>query len=274
MHNKINKTPASTIETIDTGLFNWVENLNLYTNSNQGFTAAPVLWLGTERVYQIKSDQRIRDKVGKLILPLITINRSSMVKDPSFKGSFQAHYPEGAEGGSTIKKKNLNQEKTSNFQTSKHFVDSKGNQIGKHIENNSVVHDYYTSPIPVYVTMMYDIVIRTEYQQQMNDLVQPFITKTGQVGAFLFKRDGHSFEAFVQQDFGQTDTVSSLGEQGRIFETKISIKVLGYLMGEGINRPKPKLSRKENRAKIRFTRERSIVGDKIPWKDKDSDYRD
>ena len=67
MHNKVKTTPASTIETVDTGLFEWVENLNLHTNTNQGFIKTPILWLGTERVYQIKNDQRIRDKVGKIL---------------------------------------------------------------------------------------------------------------------------------------------------------------------------------------------------------------
>ena len=248
--------------------------LNLHTNTNQGFVKTPVLWLGTERVYQLKSDQRIRDSVGKLILPLITVNRSSMSKDPSFKGSFQAHYPEQSEGGSTVKKRVVNQEKTSNFQTSKHYSDSKGSRAGKPEQTNAIVYDYYSSPIPVYVTMMYDVVIRAEYQQQINDLIQPFITKTGQINSFIFNKDGHRYEAFIQQEFGQNDTVSSLAEQARVFETKISIKVLGYLIGEGVNRPRPTLTRKENRAKIRFTRERSIVGDKVPWKDKDNDYRD
>ena len=101
-----------------------------------------------------------------------------------------------------------------------------------------------------------------------------FITSTGQINSFIFNKDGHRYEAFIEQEFGQNDSVSSLGEDERIFETKVSIKVLGYLVGEGLNRKRPTLTRKENRAKIRFTRERSMVGDKVPWKDKDNDYRD
>jgi hypothetical protein len=126
MDSKAETTPASTIETVDTGLYEWVDDyLNLHTNTNKGFVKASVLWLGTERVYQLKSDQRLRDKMGKLILPLVTVHRSSMIKDPSFKGAFQAHYPEQSEGGSTVKKQKYNQEKTSNFQNANHYAKSK-----------------------------------------------------------------------------------------------------------------------------------------------------
>ena len=275
MQNDPKVVPASTIETVDTGFYEWVDkSLNLHTRTNKGLVKAPVLWLGTERVFQIKSDQRIRDIHGKLILPLITINRNSMTKDPSFKGSYQAHLPGNSAGASTSWKKNYNQEKTSNFQKERHFADTKGNETNKPIQDSGIVYDHYSTEMPVYLTMMYEVVIRAEYQQQMNDLLQPFITSTGQINSVIFKKDGHRYEAFIQQDFSQNDTVSNLAEQARVFETKITVKVLGYLLSEGVNRDKPILSRKENRARIRFTRERTMVGDKIPWKDKDNDYRD
>tara|TARA_B100000131_G_scaffold285831_1_gene295363 strand:- start:33 stop:866 length:834 start_codon:yes stop_codon:yes gene_type:complete len=268
-------TPACTLETIDGAMYDFIERLNLHTSTNKGLSKARTLWLGTERVYQIKSDKRIRDATGALILPLVTINRASMVKDPAFKGSFQAHYPKGAEGSSTTTKRVPNQEKTSNFQTAEFSRDSKGTGYGKHEDGDSaIVYDSYNSPVPVYLTINYDITLRTEYQQQMNDLLLPFITSTGGINSFYFGKDGHRFEAFIQQEFAQNNNIANLGEQERIFETKVTIKVLGYLVGEGLNNKEPTLSRRENRAKIRFSRERTIVGDKVPWKDKDNDYRD
>jgi hypothetical protein len=274
MPNNPKIIPASTIESVDTGLFDWVDKiLNLHTKSNQGLIKPLVLWLGTERVYQIKSDQRIRDTHGKLILPLITVNRSSMTKDPGFKGAFQAHIPEN-QLSSTEWKKEVNQEINSKFQMSEHYKKSKGNQTGKPEQIGAIVYNRYSTQIPVYMTMMYDITVRAEYQQQMNDLMQPFMTVTGQISSFIIKKDGHRYEAFIEQSFSQNDTVANLAEQDRVFETKVTIKVLGYLVGEGTNSPNPKLSRKENRARVRWTRERTMVGDKIPHKDKDDDYRD
>ena len=275
MQNDPKKVPASTIETIDTGLFEWVDKyLNLHTVTNKGLAKAQTLWLGTERVYQIKKDKRIRDAHGKLILPLVTINRSSMSKDPSFKGSYQANLPGNAGEGANEWKQEVNQETNSRFQTADFSRKSGGSRQGKPDQYGGTVYDNYTLAMPVYMTMMYDVTIRTEFQQQMNDLLTPFMTATGQINSFILRKDGHAYEAFIQQDFAQNDTVSNLAEQERIFETKITIKVLGYLMGETVNAKSPTAKRKENRARIRWTRERSMVGDKIPHKIIDDDYRD
>tara|TARA_R110000824_G_scaffold183900_1_gene364950 strand:+ start:4358 stop:5212 length:855 start_codon:yes stop_codon:yes gene_type:complete len=269
---------ASTIETIDTGLYEWLDNtLDVHTKTNKGIYKVPILWLGTERIWQIKKDVRIRDKVGKLILPLITVNRSSMAKDPSFKGSYQANIPENNDyrGGTEPVGSTINQDKTKNFQST---IKQRGldntQQTGKLDENNQVVYNNYTAPIPVYIAMTYSITLRTEYQQQMNDLMQPFIATTGQINSFIFKKEQHKYEAFIQQDYSMNNNAANIGEEERVFETKIDIKVLGYISGEGYSRKKPLLARRENQVKVRFTSERSMVGDKIPWKKKDKDYRE
>ena len=122
MPSNVTKYQASSLETIDTGLYEWVnDKLNLHTITNNGIYKVPVLWLGSERVWQVKNDRRIRDKVGKLILPLVTINRSSMTKDPNFKGIFQAHVFEKADyrGGATPSAKTVNQSGTRDFQNNR-----------------------------------------------------------------------------------------------------------------------------------------------------------
>jgi len=268
---------ASTLETIDTGIFEWVdEKLDLHTRTNKGMYKVPILWLGTERTWQVKNDFRYRDSVGKLILPLMSVNRESVDKDPSFRGAFQANIKEVNDyrGGATERSKKINQDKTRNFQNTRAGRATDYEQTtGKIKDNNQVVYDNYTVPIPVYVSIVYTVTIRTEYQQQMNDLMQPFITETGQINSFVFEKDGHRYEAFIQSGFSMNNNTTNVGEEERMFETKIQIKVLGYLMGEGYTRSRPISSRRENRAKIVITGERSIVGDKIPWKTKDNDYK-
>ena len=49
--------------------------------------------MSPERAVNSK-EKDIRDSVGKLKLPLITVDRTSFNKDPNFKGGWQAHlYP-------------------------------------------------------------------------------------------------------------------------------------------------------------------------------------
>lgn len=266
MPDKIITLEPSSIETIDTGLYEWVDQtLNLHTTTNGGFEKAPVLWLGTERSYQIKNNKELRDSVGKLKLPIITVNRESITKDPQFKGSFQAHLEENGDyrGGSVVYSKRIQQEKTRNFANSDVARSSKtGNETGPS-KNKRVIFQSMMAPIPTYITVMYTITLRTEYQQQMNDLLIPFITRTGQINHFIFKKDGHRYESFIQQDFTSNKNVSNFLEEERMFENKVQIKVLGYLIGEGTNREKPQIVIRENVVKVSISRERTILEEKL-----------
>jgi len=47
----------------------------------------------------------------------------------------------------------------------------------------------------------------------------------------------------------------------RKYETTFNIKVLGYLIGDGKNQKKPRVARRENPVKVRFPRERVMIGD-------------
>ena len=117
----VNETSVepSSIENIDTGLYEWVKDLALSTTTNDGFKPVPVLWLGTERAYQIKNNKEIRDSAGKLKLPLITVNRDSMTKDPQFKGAFQANMYENSDfkGGTITIKRRIKQDKKETSKT-------------------------------------------------------------------------------------------------------------------------------------------------------------
>tara|TARA_R110000824_G_scaffold124052_2_gene282245 strand:+ start:761 stop:1597 length:837 start_codon:yes stop_codon:yes gene_type:complete len=271
MQNKIEKLKPSTIENIDTGFYRWVnETLNLSTVTNNGYKKTPVLWLGAERAFQIKNNALIRDKAGKLILPLITINRESITKDPTFKGGFQAHLGEfnDIKGGAVVLKKQLNQEKTRNYKnSSKARLLKNPNQTGPDRATLSTskvaIFDELVIPVPTYISIMYNTVLRTEYQQQMNSLVSTFITYTGQINAFIFEQDNWQYEAFVQPDFTENKNLENMAEDERMFETKIQIKVLGYLVGDPDNRDKPIVSRRETKIRVGFGSERTILGE--PW---------
>jgi hypothetical protein len=267
----------SSIESIDTAMFKYIdEELNLHANTNNGYNKAKVLWLGAERAFQIKNNKELRDSAGKLILPLIVVSRDSISKDPAFKGAFQANvfeHPDYKGGAITISRR-IKQDKTRNFANTKRNRGSKnGDETGR-VTSSNIVYQEIIMPAPVYVAVMYTITLRTEYQQQMNSLSQPFMTKTGNINSFMLKNDNYRYEAFIQPDFSESKNLDNLGEEERMFETKVQIRVQGYLVGEGDNREKPKVTIRENRTKVKISRERVIIGDKIPWKDKDSDYRD
>jgi len=277
--NEIALQPSS-LETIDTGLFLYVnETLDLHTKTNKGYEKVPVIWLGAERAYQIKNNKELRDSVGKLRLPVISINRESFELDTSFQPAVKPNLFEDTDykGGSLFKiARVINHEKTRNFANKdKNKALKRGDETGR-FKNKKTVYDEYFIPTPVYMNVSYTITLRTEYEQQMNDLLAPFIKIRGNSpsNSFFYEIDNHRYEAFIDSSFNENQNSTNIAEEERMFETKVVIKVLGYITGEGTNRDKPKLTKRETVVEIRISRERVVMGDKVPWKKKNNKYRD
>jgi len=252
---------ASDIENIDYSIISWMkEDLALRATTNEGFVKVPVLWQTPERSFQIKNEKELRDDAGALKLPLISIERINIIKDPERKGSYQAHlysYDKNGRTGRMILAKKIKQDKTRNFAVVKAVRnDTTGeNQLHSPRINKKVVIQTLSIPIPVYVNVEYKIVIKCEYQQQMNEMMAPFITRTGQINAFTMKRNGHSYEGFIDQSFTHNNNVSNLDEEMRMFTSEINIRVLGYLMGEGENDDRPIVRVDENVVELSYPRE-------------------
>ena len=92
----------------------------------------------------------------------------------------------------------------------------------------------------------------------MNQIITPFISSTGQINSFVFTKNNYRYEAFIQQDFAQDNNLNNLGEDERYFSTKIDIKVLGYVHGEGVNDAKPQVVTKENIVEVKLVGERTV----------------
>jgi hypothetical protein len=256
---------GSSLENIDVGFYEYVDDvLNLHVSSNGGFKKVPVTWLASERAFQIKNDVTLRDASGHLKLPLITISRGSITKDPSFKGSYQANNqlpsagPRGYKNNSYLVGRKLKQVKSSEFMENDINEDTLGVNNNGYTTRKKLVYEEVYMPIPVYVSIPYSINIRTEYQQQMNQLIVPFIAGTGQINSFVFENNGYRYEAFIQQDFNQENNSDNLGEDERYFTTKVEVKVLGYVHGEGVNNPKPVVVTKENIVEVKLVGERLV----------------
>lgn len=256
---------GSSIENIDIGFYEYVdEALNLHVTSNGGFKKVPVTWLASERAFQIKNNVALRDASGHLKLPLITVNRTSIIKDPSFKGAYQAHNqlpssgPRGYKNNPYHVGRKIKSVKSSEFMENDLNEKTLGQNNNGYTITKKIVYEEVYIPIPVYISINYSINIRTEYQQQMNQLIVPFISSTGQINSFVFEKNGYRYEAFIQQDYGLSNNSDNLGEEERYFSTKIEVKVLGYVHGEGINDPKPQVVTKENIVEVKLVGERLV----------------
>jgi len=254
---------SSSIEDMDYAVHQWLEKeLNIHTMTNRGWKKVPVIWVAGERVHQSKKDSRLRDSGGALILPLITVERVSVAKDPARKGTAWANIPNvnDEKGGTLVIARRINHSKTSGF------INADNNRrYGapnfRTRRQGKTVYQTMTIPMPVYVDVGYKVTLRTEYQQQMNDMVQPFITEPGGRNYLIMSHNKHRYEAWIGQDFSQENTVADMGEGERNYQTSIELKLLGALIGDGPNEETPRVVIRENAVEVKIARERVILQD-------------
>jgi hypothetical protein len=258
----------STIETIDRALFEYIdEELDIFCSTNKGFKKVPFIWAGAERAFQIKHNRELRDVNGWLIYPIMSIERTGITKDLAQRGAYYAaamNLPDN-KGGSMTVARTIKQDKTANFANadSKRLVlDGIGsNQNNFPRKNEKVVYETITVPIPVYLEVTYTLTVMSEYQQQINEMITPFMTKTGAVNYFVIEKDNHRFEVFIDSDYALNNNASALLEDARGYETQINFRVIGYIIGADKNEERPKIVRRENAVEVKIPREHVILGD-------------
>lgn len=264
IYDKLKKVhfEPSTIENIDKSVLSFLQKLNLSTDTNEGSKKVPIVWGSAERAYQTKKDKDIRDSRGMLRLPIISVSRTSLAKSMPTKGVFVGNVPENSDeqGGGFFISRIISQK------TTRKFANADAKRLNKQEnyprKNEKIVYQTVTSPMPVNVEVNYEITIRTEYQQQMNILMLPFITKPGTINYISLPEGEHRYEGFIDTSFSNNSNLSNFSGEERKFETKITLRVVGYLVGQGNNSEKPFFAIRENAVDVKIPKEKVITDPK------------
>jgi hypothetical protein len=253
----------STLETVDMAFYDFINNkLDIFATSNEGFKKVPIIWITAERAFLIKDQKDIREIDSQtLVYPLISIERTSAVlTKPSERPvpGNQFPYPDYKQGTITVARK-INKEKTRNFT----------NALSKQIygQNNfpktppRTVYQYMSIPFPVYVTMDYQVKIRSQYQQQINEMMLPFMRYAGGWNYFTINYEGLRYEVFLQRENEYKSNSSNQANDEKKFDAVFKFKVMGYTTSTGENQKTPSVVYRENAVVVRFPRERVMLGD-------------
>ena len=275
----------SNLETIDLAFYDFMnEKMNIHAETNKGWKKTPIIWASPERVYFSKEKKELYDVDGTLIYPLISVERSSLNKNLSKKGKYSGAPPfmiGPYHGGRIMVGRRIVQDKTNNYSVAdnrKKFSNTTrtpGRQsYYPRKENKKVVVETLYIPQPTDVSIDYTVTLKSNFQQQMNEMVQPFTTLGGHINSFLITRAGHSYEAFMSGDLAQDNNIGSYKDEERTYQTQIKFNVLGYLIGEGKNQERPRIIRRENAVEVKIPRERVIVGDLQEFDPRSDFYRE
>ena len=155
---------ASSIEDIDASVLDWLKgDLELSATTNEGWKPVPIFWQTPERAFQIKNEKSLRDDSGALVLPVVSVERTGITKDPTRKGGFQAQlFTNNGNGrtGRMVLAKKIVQDKTRNFAVannirSNNYTSGDSQQYYPRV-NKKIVIKTLSIPIPVYINVDYD----------------------------------------------------------------------------------------------------------------------
>ena len=265
----------SNIENIDSSVFEWVnEVINVSVTTNTGFRKVPVFWGSSERSFMSKEMKELRDQEGTLLLPLIAVDRGNMVKDLARKQVGANLFPpiNDGKGGVVPFARQIQQQKTSEFKNNDSrrrqgsLTNSSGNgqinfKYAKNINSPKAVYEILYSPYPTYLNIDYNIEVKAEYLEQLNEIVSPFMTKLGGINSFMLHRNGHKYEAFFDSNFTYENNIRSLDAQERMFTSKMKMTVWGYIYGSGTNEEQPRVVIRESAIKYTIGKESTIFID-------------
>lgn len=266
----------STMEDIDYAIYNYVnDELNIYATKNAGFRKVPVVFSVPERAFQIKNERTLRsgspEKSGGRTLeyPMISVLRTAVNRNPQNKGRYGVYVPPYFDyykkGGSIEITRRVQQDKTKNFANANSIRKSpSGTDKNRQTfpgDNEDIVYETLLVPMPTFVEVSYTIGLVSNYAQQMNEIVAPFLARTSTPSVFQVSHEGNHYEAFMEPDFSLENNSSGLDVAERIFKTNITIRVLGYIVGEESNQRTPTIVQRESAVKVTIGRERSVVGD-------------
>lgn len=239
--------PSCGIEDVDRAVYNlFNKDLPLFFKSNNGIERVPVNFPSGERAFI--RDNPYMDETGAIILPIISVLKSG-IKHEATAGGFgvgpgtgeieisRRKFKDSIEYFNEKNKEGLtNQENVSS--ENKHFGistrDYRSNISDIYIQNelSSPVTEIISIPSPRYFSATYEITFWTQYLQQMNSLLEAFLSSYvfNPVKSFKLESEkGYWFVGFVE-DFNEDFNFDSMTDEERILKYTFNISVNAYII--------------------------------------------
>ncbi len=195
-----------TLMKIDETLINYLESVIRPTvRDNDRLVPVPVMYVAPERWKAVRADGFMRDlKTGKAQTPLITLHRNTVSRAPITNPSNKYLY---LSYQTRWNKHNV----YDRFAVLNHLTPSK--------ELLQVV-------VPDYMNITYDVILWTEYQEQMNELIEQINVENQEWWGL---RNQYKFRVVID-DFRTESELPP--ENQRFLRTTFTMKVFAYLVPE------------------------------------------
>tara|TARA_Y100001973_G_C5156728_1_gene311167 strand:- start:14 stop:961 length:948 start_codon:yes stop_codon:yes gene_type:complete len=157
------KTPSCTIYDVDYAIISYLrEIIHPQIEQDNSSIDVPIMYANGEKWSMVQKHGYLRDTKGKLMTPLIFIKRNNIVERDSMKKLDVNMNPGG--NALTFKNKYTKTNKYDRFNI---------------LQGKKPASEYYISSIPEFITVTYDLLIWTEYTEQMNSVIEQIMPTGG-----------------------------------------------------------------------------------------------
>jgi hypothetical protein len=201
------------IQDIDEAIMYYFQNViqpSVFQNGER--IAVPIIYGSPEKWKSFQKDGYYRDLQGRIMAPLIMFKRNTITKDRSLNNKLDANNPHNvAVVGQSYNKRNEY---------------SKFNMLN----NVKPEKTYYVTVVPDHVSITYDCVAFTYYNDQLNKIVEAIEYASdsywGDPERFKFKATINSF-----------NTTTDLSENGeRVVKSTFTLNIYGYIIPDTIQK--------------------------------------
>ena len=151
------------------------------------------------------------------------------------------------------------QNKTADFSNALAKQQTGQSTQNKRRKKTKTVYDFIGIPQVVHINPTYEVTLTSLYTQQMNEMIQPFMVRTGNINYKVVENNFHRYEMFIDSNYNISDNSANLGDEQRKLEAKISFDLVGYLFGQYVNEEKPKIIVRESIVEYKFPKETTIL---------------
>lgn len=200
------KTPKCTIIDVDFAIMSYIrETIQPQIFENNAVVNVPVFYANGEKWAQYQKRGYILDDRGKIMTPYIGLRRNSITDRATLKMLGVNRNPAGNEY--TFRNKFTQRNKYDRFSL---------------LQGIQPSQELYISPVPEFIDVSYDLLIWTEYTDQMNSIIEQVMPLNGFAWGTTWK-----FPAFIS-DY-TFESINTIGED-RIIRASLPIMVKASLI--------------------------------------------
>ena len=218
---------------VDTAIADYMSKVIIPDLEEHGnLVKVPLIYGNAERWKTARKDGYLRDKRGRLQIPLVMFKRNTIEKNESLP-----HFREVIT--MPFAKKYSSKNRYDKFSI---------------MNNAKPTYEFYNITIPAYVTVTYEAMIWTSFTEHMNKIIECFQNETekywGNVDGFKFLSKIDSF-----------DTAQEMAEGSeRVIRTTFNVSVSAYLLPDTFNE-KPTIQKSFSAKRVVFGIETDLSGD-------------